>query len=77
MFNYSKCVERMHFVLIYEAYSVLSQYLEKHFAIVIGNTERITEIQNKLQKPKWEGLCILTVITRARKTCEKKLIEKN
>ncbi len=64
-------------IILNEAYSVLSQYLEKHFAIVIGNTERITGIQNKLQKPKLEGLCIFTVITRARKTCVKKFIEKN
>ena len=28
---------------------------------MIGNTERITEIQNKLQKRKWEGFCIFNV----------------
>ena len=36
---------------------------------MIGNTERIAEIQNKLQKWKWEGVCILTVRNRKHFPC--------
>ena len=51
------------FVVIYHTKQSILSFIAvfgQHFVIVIGNTERITEIQNKLQKRKWEGLCILT-----------------